>query len=221
MEIVVALLDAIAWPITILILALLFRSELRAGLKRLSYIKYRDTELKFEADLKKLEKKALLLPEANQDKVLNSIESSEYARMIRLAEASPRAAIFEAWIKVEEATKKVAEAHGIEHRGAYRTMRLLREKEVVNVGLDLYDELRVLRNRAVHLPEFAIEIDEAERYILLALGLAMRLQEAATQEVYLEEVDIRGGEGGISPGGDAKVKGGKGQGVRSPDRYLF
>ncbi len=33
-------------------------------------------------------------------------------------------------------------------------------------------------------------------------------------EVYLEGVDIRGGEGGVGPGGNARVKGGKGQGIR-------
>lgn len=33
-------------------------------------------------------------------------------------------------------------------------------------------------------------------------------------EVYLEGVEIRGGEGGVGPGGNARAKGGKSQGIR-------
>ncbi|MDP3908974.1 MAG: DUF4145 domain-containing protein [Gemmatimonadales bacterium] len=181
---IVALIDALAWPATITFMAFLFRAELRRAFGRLSSLKYKDLEAKFERQLNEAELKAgQVQAEAS---VLISLpeEVEREQQLLRLADISPRAAIMESWIAVEQAVLQLAERKGLPlRRGAAdsRTMRDLLQRRVLDdKTFALVNQLRSLRNQAAHAPEFLLDSLEATRYANLALSLSRRLQGLAS-----------------------------------------
>ena len=179
-----SLVETLAWPMTVLILVLLFRKEVRGLAGRLSTFKYKDVVAKFEKELREAEKAALeVTPEIKGEQAESSDQEFELAnlgRLERVAEVSPRAAISEAWIEVEQAARQLASKVGDTGRvesSPYRLAKFLSSRGVLDESAGaFYNQLRTLRNEAVHKPDFVIEPDDAQRYLELAMGLAAYLR---------------------------------------------
>ena len=173
MDKLVQLISTLAWPATVLSLAMMFRHELRQAASRLSSLQYKDFKAGFERDLQRLEGEVQALPAemrpTNAPAGENKAALSSYDRLVRIAEISPRAAIMEAWRDIEVTTKKVADAYGLSVDGAIAGVKAIRE--IVGRGLlpksviGVYEQMRRLRARAAHAADFAIGSEEAERYI--------------------------------------------------------
>jgi hypothetical protein len=170
----VQLVSAIAWPFTVIIIALLFRQEIRKTANRLSALSYKDVKAEFEHDLNKLEKDIKELPAKESSSKTNHPENdletlNSYERLRRIADISPRAAVMEAWRDIEVTTKQVTDAYEISTDGQIAGVKAIRE--LVNQHLlpesvvSVYEQMRRLRSRAAHAADFAITTDEAERYI--------------------------------------------------------
>jgi hypothetical protein len=184
MELIVKLVSALAWPITVIAIVLVFRREFRAAAGRLRTLSFKDIKADFERDLQKLEgevrqlpeKPIQSLPEHTDKKPLQTDETV----LQRLTEISPRAAIMEAWRNIEVTTKQVADVHGISVGGNIAGVRSI--NELVRKGLlpgsvlPVYERMRRLRARAAHAEDFAIEQNEAERYIEMAHEFHMSLR---------------------------------------------
>jgi len=164
-------IDIIAWPGTTLTLAWFFRTELRAVLARISSLKYKDWEARFDKGLSQVEREIGPVKE-------EGIESEEtFDRLERLTEISPRAAILEAWIELEQALFHLAEAYQINGRSPLRIIEGLYNKGVVTKELaSAFHEMRQLRNEAAHVPDFVVEEKKARRFIGLSSGMALLLR---------------------------------------------
>jgi hypothetical protein len=160
---------------TVLVLGLLFRSELRGVVSRLTRVKYKDLEAQFDRELREAEKRAKEIPEVRGDSRLHLQGSAEHPRLFRLAQISPRAAVVEAWREVELATSRAARAAGlpVEGRiaGTRHLQKLVQQGVVGGSFVPLYEQLRRLRNEAAHAAEFDIDQTEAERYLDVALTI--------------------------------------------------
>jgi hypothetical protein len=180
LEAAVELVKALAWPITVLVLVGLFRSEFRSVVARLSRVKYRDVEATFERELEAIEAEVEAIP---GPKVRASSAAVDEDRVMRLAAISPRASITEAWREVELATMDAARAQDIDVSGHIAGTRIVRQfvqRGLVNQNvLPIYDRLRRLRNSAAHSHDFQLDADEAQRYASLAIELARGLHELA------------------------------------------
>jgi hypothetical protein len=178
MESIVGLIHAVAWPLTVFALAILFRREVRAVLGRLSRLKYKQLEATFDESLREVEKiaHAVMLPPTERVRQTETLTPGAEERLDRLVEISPRAAITEAWLEVESAISFAGDKLGISNAGALsqaNLVQMLHEKGIMNVGvLITYNRLRSLRNEAAHAQDFALSIKETERYVDLAKGLA-------------------------------------------------
>jgi hypothetical protein len=183
-EHITALVSSLAWPVTVLTVVLLFRSEFRGAAGRLKALAYKDFRAEFERDLQILEGNVKELP---SEKVPLQVEKQEAklsltdeSLLIRLTEISPRAAIMEAWRNIEVTTKQVAQAYGIALSGNIAGVKAIHE--IVNKGLlpeqviPIYERLRRIRARAAHNEDFAIEQNEAEKYIEMAHQFYVSLQ---------------------------------------------
>jgi hypothetical protein len=170
----VQLVSALAWPLTVTLVALMFRQEIRKVASRLSTLSYGDMKAEFEKDLNKLERdvKELSVKESSTkvERPKNDSETLDsYERLSRIAEISPRAAIMEAWRDIEVTTKQVTDAYEISTDGQIAGVKAIRElvhqhllpESVVSV----YEQMRRLRSRAAHAADFKITADEAKRYI--------------------------------------------------------
>ena len=182
MEILVRLVEAITWPLTIMISIFLFRHELRKAAQRLTTLKYKDISIIFNKDLEQIENDLSKIKfDRNDKKQLEDDQTlSSYERLIRIADISPRAAIMEAWRDIEITTKQVTEAYeiaSIGHIAGVKAVRKLVEKGVLpsNV-ISVYERLRRLRAKAAHTAEFEIDPVEGQRYIDTAHQFFMTLR---------------------------------------------
>ena len=199
MEIVVQLVSSLAWPITVLVIVFVFRSELAKAFSRLSNLKYKELEVKFGTDLEKVEKEAKLINLKTHIEVTTNTSAklsvdSEYEQLIKIAELSPRAAITAAWFEIEKAAKEVITNAGLKLKRPENVIEvvnyLVKERLFNESAISVFNNLRRLRNEATHAPEFVLSISEAERFINLSLSLAHDLYSCANllPSFTLEEV---------------------------------
>lgn len=175
MELLVNLLVGIAWPVAVVWIAYLFKGELRSLLHRMSQLKYKDVEAKFEIGLAEAEARASSIEHAvpqlaQRPEIITKLES-----LRRIADVSPRAAIMEAWILVEDAAGRSGFVQGAT---VPRINPHMFVEELVSLGKlpkgsdSLLDQMRKLRNQAAHLPDFSLNQDEADRYLQLAAKMS-------------------------------------------------
>ncbi len=170
----VQLVSAIAWPFTVIIIAFMFRREIRKATNRISTLSYGDVKAEFEHDLNKLEREIKELPAKESSSKIERPEKDteildSYERLNRIAAISPRAAIMEAWRDIEVTTKQVTDAYEISTDSQIAGVKAIRElvhqhllpESVVSV----YEQMRRLRSQAAHAADFKITTDEAQRYI--------------------------------------------------------
>ena len=170
MELVVNLIVGIAWPVAVVWIAYVFKGELKSLLRRVSQLKYKDLEAQFGAGLALAESEVSSLqaapPAAPRPELLSKLES-----LRRISDVSPRAAILEAWVLVEDAAGRSGFVQGA---SIPRINPHLYVEELVRLGKlpagsdSLLDQMRKLRNQADHMPDFTVDQDEADRYLQLA-----------------------------------------------------
>ena len=185
-QLVVGLVQALAWPLITFFIVLLLRKPFIDLLKNVEKMKWQGIEFEFGKQLVNAEKgaKGLSLPSAEKAKLpAFRQEMSLYEQMKAIAEISPAAAIADSWKAVEFAIMEIARSHGYDVSNripAYKIVEKLVNDEILDQGvISLYRDLRNLRNSAAHHSDFSISVSDALRYIDLSLSLANRLQEIA------------------------------------------
>jgi hypothetical protein len=172
---IVELFKAAAWPIAAVVIALLFRAQLKALLSRLRKGKVGPAEFEFEESVKVLEDEAAQLPQPSSGMGTPSVQ---------LVTSNPRAAILEAWLGVESAAQNLARARGYNSPSSSRNplaaIRNLEKAKVLDSQqMGLFNELRSLRNQAAHDVDFSPSADSVLSYAQLAKGLEESIQRAA------------------------------------------
>jgi hypothetical protein len=154
------LIASLVWPVAIVLFVFLFREEIKKALVKVSKINVPGGgEIEFSEALNDAEKKAdeAKLPDVGTTTAQTAPLADEKGDLPELLiHKYPEAAISESWRKVENAA---ADKYGI------------RGKTVIVVPDEIrpvYEELRQLKNRAIHAPPGTITSAEAERYIELS-----------------------------------------------------
>jgi uncharacterized protein YutE (UPF0331/DUF86 family) len=171
MDYIVEIIKAIAWPVAIVWVGYVFRAEVRQLLGRVSSLKYKDMEASFDKQLAKAESEyqSISIEKKSSD------DLSQIEQLLRIAEVSPRAAIVEAWTLIEMAASKQGLKAGVALQRTSPKMivdYLQSSGELPPNSIEIIEQLRKLRNQAVHMPDFAISQSEAERYLELAAKIA-------------------------------------------------
>ena len=179
LEFLAALLDSLAWPALVGYIIYLLRDSFATLLRRLSSFKYKELEAQFRETLSEID-----LPQepASPERLSPEEEPSrpDTVSLIELADVSPRAAVMEAWIKIEHATRDYLESAGLERRFAYQGLRRLpaSARSKLKPILNPYHELRILRNKAAHGLEFDLTPDVARDYIRVASDVEKAIRSA-------------------------------------------
>ena len=171
---VVEMTKALAWPIAAVTLGAVFRTELRALLGKLKKGKVGPAEFEFEQAVAAIKHEA---PQATDQS-----GPSVTPAAVQLAATDPRAAILGSWLQVQaEVDRIVSEAPLEWTRGqpgstSLRVLhRVLKDKPEY---IDMYNDLRQLRNQAVHEASFAPRPESVVDYISLSKNLLSVLQSA-------------------------------------------
>jgi hypothetical protein len=161
LEFIASLVKSCAWPFVVGFVVYLFRKEIKPLLPyaRLR-LKHNDTEVDIRLEMAK--ETAEQLP---QSESLPPPTKEETERFNKVASVSPRAAILESWLQVEEALTSLAETAGLptdRGRSPLFQMRWLRSNEIIDPPTaSVLDDLRSVRNRIVHDLSFEPSMREA------------------------------------------------------------
>jgi len=166
-------IDIVVWPFTTLTLAWFFKAELKVILSRISSLKYKGLEAKFGEELSQIEGRIGAVNEVSDE-----IDENK-DRLDRLSEISPRTAIIEAWIELENVLFNLADIYKIGGRRPLHIIKELSKKGVISSNLAFaFNKMRKLRNEAAHAPDFIIDENEAQRFIGLSSGMALLLKKS-------------------------------------------
>jgi hypothetical protein len=170
------IVKACAWPIAAISIALIFRQQIRALLQRLKKGKLGSAEFEFEETVKALRDEAPRLPQQAQAGAPN----------VALATTNPRAAVLEAWLEVEAAADRLVRARNLPipstSGSPVATIRAIERAQLVDsVQVALFNDLRALRNQAVHDAEFTPSTESVLGYVRLANDLRDSFNRAANE----------------------------------------
>jgi len=180
------LAKALGWPVAVVIILLFLRPNLRTLVSLLRHVKYGELEADFGEKLEKAEDKAEAahLPPAAEPVALPPGQSeSPFLQLRALVGFSPRAAILESWLLVERALQKFLAARNIAPTKllVHTQLAALQKEGVLPRGVvALINDLRELRNRAVHAPEGpGPTVEQAHEYTVLSERVVRLLEQRA------------------------------------------
>lgn len=170
----------------LVILGVVRRPLLRL-LPSLESVKFRDFEFDFRQRLQEAAAGADALPTPTTAVATLLPTATGDASLLQLAQSSPRAAILEAWIRLEAAATAAARERGVPlHSSQLRSPRELIQGLLAAGVIDVhqaavFDDLRGLRNSAAHASNFTPGVDEAREYVRIAARLEQSLREGTVQ----------------------------------------
>ena len=175
-------LEALAWPISSIVLVALLRGEISKLAPFLKKLKAGPLEAEFEREIKELKASTDQTPAEERQPAADPASKSF---LLQLAELHPRSAILEAWVRVEAAARAALASKEQTHelstyQPAARLAEALVQREVFAQGqVTLFHELRRLRNDVAHSPDLSPTLDSVRNYIELATYLQGWLEDAA------------------------------------------
>ncbi len=181
MTFVAEMTKALAWPVTILLALLLLRRPLANLIPLLQRLRYKDLELDFGKGVQELALE--VKKELPGDKEVKPARARANP-VVELAKSSPRAAVLEAWLEVEEAAIEATKRHGLKLTDRERRSPSTLEEALVDVKVldknkqGIFSRLRRLRNAAAHASDFDLDTDSAIIYAGSAERLADYLAKA-------------------------------------------
>lgn len=185
LEFIASLVDSLAWPGVVYLFLWIFQERIGSLLPRLVRFKHKDTEVEFSEAIERLEREE---QPALRDSAEEGEPNEQYLELLKIAEISPRAAVMEAWIKVETSAAKAAvrafpELDEKLLRGPAQPLRLLESRVLNRSETNEIRELRRLRNMAAHHEDFDLGGRPIEAYIDVALTMVRRLDAYDSQQV--------------------------------------
>lgn len=171
---IASIVKSLAWPVAAVVLAILFKDDLVKAMPLIKRLKAGPVEAEFEREVKELQESAAGSDETVRVGAKND-ESEEF--LFQLAEFHPRSAILESWVRLE-ATARSAIVKVVPHMAnkgyisAARLSNTLIQEGILNERqVELYHELRRLRNEVAHGVGFEPTEKSARSYIDMAAGL--------------------------------------------------
>jgi hypothetical protein len=171
-------IKAAAWPAAVVILVLLFRKPLVELIPLLKNLKYKELELEFGEQIKKVEEEiAQAIPAPAFSEATTTPAPSTEDVALQLASVEPRAGIFQAWREVENAAHEAVARHNIPAASRRLTLMqtLSQNRLVAPEQMAVLNKLNELRNRAVHNSDIPISFETAKEFIEAAGRVAAYL----------------------------------------------
>lgn len=167
---IVEMVKALAWPVAVVSVGALFRKKFSDLLKTLTKGKFGSVEFEFA---QRVEDVVASVPD------LPSTTTPENA--LWKAAANPRGSVVDAWLKLEEQAIDLAMRRGLTNATARRyplgSIQAIAKSDLLKPNhLLALNELKQLRDRAVHDPDFSPDPDAVVSYVHLANDLTDELK---------------------------------------------
>lgn len=180
-EFIVRIVEALAWPGTVLIISFAFRKQLVSLVPLLRRIRAGGFEAEFDKEMENVTADEGWRLQGSE---LSPFLNSRRDELLRIAQINPRLAVIDAWQGIEFSLKRaVLQRFGASSpppkvSSPVSMIRMLGSEELIDTSdVSLLHELRGLRNSVTHLPDFGLGYDSAVDYIELAIRLQEKLDE--------------------------------------------
>lgn len=177
------LVNALAWPVAIVLIVLILRKPLGALLPEVTRLRWKDFEVEFAKKIVEIEKQAEAALPTTQEFPVSIAEPTDQItadRFTLLAELSPPAAILESWIDIELALREAASRHEIPANTRQSPIMLIdalsRQDKLDPQTRGILENLRALRNEVVHARSTDLTTLRAKEFRDLALRVVAKLK---------------------------------------------
>ncbi len=183
---IASLLGAVAWPVTVLVLVLMFRRPLRTALADLVQLRWGSTELKFRRAAGEVS--ASLIEPLIDSKVLTLQTTASPARpalheyYADLADENPLSAIIKAYESIEVWFDEALSRFGIANRDGNRKIgamqmarRAVNEQLLPASSLHTIEGLGIMRDLAIQHGDERVTPAAAKEFLILTDGLLYSL----------------------------------------------
>lgn len=165
---IVEMTKALGWPSAILVIVFMFRKPLLELLSLVRKVKYKDVEVELA---KKEISEARELTTSKEGEKYDVLSFMELEHFKQLADISPRAAITEAWSRLENSVYQAAKTAGIEARQSgvsfSSVLAALKTSGTIDAtSIRLIEKMRAIRNKAVHIQTEGLSASDAIDYVL-------------------------------------------------------
>ena len=164
------IIDSIAWPGAVILIALIFRNEIGKLLRLIRKLRHGDLEVTFGEELEKAreESEELGSPIDTPAEIIRDQE------LLNLAKNHPPAAVIEAWKDIEKELIQLGRRKNqLQINRPHQVFSQMRnDNEIGPTAGKLYQRLRSLRNKAVHQSDFKLTEGQALEYVELASNMA-------------------------------------------------
>jgi hypothetical protein len=177
---IASLVNSLAWPASVVVVVTVLRRPIGAALNRgIRRLRAGPVEVEFDQELAEVRQELRQSPELAAAEV-PAKDASLSEELARLAEVSPRAAVLEAFARIETRLVEVIEEAGAQPASAVGGQALARlahrQGLISDETLSAVDGLSVLRNLAAHNPNDDIGVSRARDYIALADAVLFALR---------------------------------------------
>jgi hypothetical protein len=181
---IAAVVGSLAWPVTLIVIVLIFRRQLLAAAPWLRELEVGNVKLKFAEELAKA---ATAAEEIEPQKQPAPVAPPVTDRDLLLAEHAPIGLVLQSWMTVENALADAAVRHGLSMSSgtpravpSYRLIEDLEARRVITPATaQTLSYLRQLRNQVAH-HKGSIDTDQALEYARLAKKVLDALDDAPT-----------------------------------------
>jgi predicted transcriptional regulator len=177
MTFIAEMTKALAWPVAIIVLGLIFRTRITGLLEgiKLKRVKKGDWEADFEAMAREVRAE---LPSPGAPATASKTSKHVPQEVERLIERAPVAAISLAWNTLEERIAEVAARAGIKQKLLAEILRALEEKGMIQPSVrDAILGLRNMRNLAVHAPLERLTLPHAREFVDMVEATSWSLEQ--------------------------------------------
>lgn len=169
---------ALAWPLALVVLGLIFRSHLSGLLEGVRLRRVKKGEWLADFETVAQEVRAELPSQGQVPGQAGRSETSLIDENERLLDVAPAAAVSQAWNQLEDRVTAVANSAGIAQKRLPELLRTLVEKGVIKPSVsDSILGLRNMRNLAVHAPPDRLSATQAREFLTMVEAIIWTLQQ--------------------------------------------
>lgn len=177
LEFTSSVIESLAWPLVILTMAIILRKPIIKIFSNLNKLTYNNLEMDFSQKLETIETQMEAKEITVDDIQTSNVDIIKKKDILTVAKISPAAAITMAWSMVEQEIISTIRRLSISpdyppNNSPLKNINLLVNAELIdNETRNILDELRKIRNKAVHghVNNEYISYLEAEKYYELAI----------------------------------------------------
>ena len=172
---VISALASVAWPISIVVLLIVFRAPIRRLIGDAKRLKTAGVEVEFQEHTREV------LDELSDSGLrLEPLEPAEQRLLGELSKTNSRLAINLAWSRVRDTSSRAAAAVGVSSQITVRRIERLRQKGLATDDIvNLAQTLKAMESAVASQPDIDPPRDFAEAFTAAALSLSRWLEDSA------------------------------------------